>query len=298
MVEKVILIATIGGKSIPKEKDKLEFILRNERIKLGLNEHLVDKIILVPGKLFKDVLSDQKINPQKEEANPEELAHLLKTELEKKYGYVCDVESPVDPVNFKECLTQFLEIFHKLPGDKQKVVNITGGNRIVTSAALLAAWSKKSKVYYMQEVYDSERKEEKSEKKDVDLTMIDYLDPEIRQDSARMKIIKYLFDIQKEILDKHCSQLSEGQIESSLKQLIKEKKVDNSLLNRLKQTSINSLSFEKSTISDALTKLKMDNVVRCERSYFTTNICWLTDAGYTIGKFFQRSGGDEGINKP
>ncbi|AKB32510.1 hypothetical protein MSSIH_1820 [Methanosarcina siciliae HI350] len=131
-----VMIATLGGSG--------------DIIKLGVRlMENVDKVLLVAGKPLSEIYPESEIKAGTEIVNPPEKASELESLLE---GFGIRVKTfKVDPFNFKECLITIIELINAQPEGVEVVLNVTGGTKILSLAALSAAGMCRCKAFVIQE---------------------------------------------------------------------------------------------------------------------------------------------------
>lgn len=130
------MIATLGGSG--------------DIIKLGVRlMENVDKVLIVAGKPLYELYPESEIKEGTEIVNPPEKASELTKLLD---GFGIGVETfKVDPFNFKECLITIIELIHSQPEGVEVVLNVTGGTKILSLAAMSAAGMCRCKAFVIQE---------------------------------------------------------------------------------------------------------------------------------------------------
>lgn len=131
-----VMIATLGGSG--------------DIVKLGVRlMENVDKVLLVAGKPLNKLYPESEIKEGTEIVNPPEKALELEKLLE---GFGISVETcEVDPFNFKECLITIIELIYAQPDGVEVVLNVTGGTKILSLAAMSAAGMCRCKAFVIQE---------------------------------------------------------------------------------------------------------------------------------------------------
>lgn len=131
-----IMIATLGGSG--------------DIVKLGVRlMENVDKVLLVAGKPLNEIYPESEIKKGTEIVNPPEKASELENLLE---GFGIKTETfEVDPFNFKECLITIIELIHAQPGGVEVILNVTGGTKILSLAAMSAAGMCHCRAFVIQE---------------------------------------------------------------------------------------------------------------------------------------------------
>jgi len=131
-----VMIATLGGSG--------------DIIKLGVRlMENVDKVLLVAGKPLDELYPESEIKKGTEIVNPPEKASELKKLLE---GFGIRVETcEVDPFDFKECFITIIGLIHAQPDGVEVVLNVTGGTKILSLAAMSAAGMCRCRAFVIQE---------------------------------------------------------------------------------------------------------------------------------------------------
>src|SRR5659263_206032 len=129
-----VLIATVGG--------------TENVVKLGFRMmENVEKVILVPGKPFEEVMEKSEIKQGKIRADPIQKAYELKKSIE-DFGAKVEIYE-VNPLDFKECLLRIIELIQEQPVDTDIAVNVTGGTKLLSLAAMNAACMCYCKAFYV-----------------------------------------------------------------------------------------------------------------------------------------------------
>lgn len=131
-----VMIATLGGSG--------------DIVKLGVRlMENVDKVLLVAGKPLNELYPESEIKEGTEIVNPPEKALELEKLLE---GFGIKTETcKVDPFNFKECLITIIELIYAQPEGAEVVLNVTGGTKILSFAAMSAAGMCNCRAFVIQE---------------------------------------------------------------------------------------------------------------------------------------------------
>jgi CRISPR-associated protein Csa3 len=131
-----VLIATVGG--------------TENVVKLGFRMmENVEKVILVPGKPFEEVMEKSEIKQGKIRADPIQKAYELKKSIE-DFGAKVEIYE-VNPLDFKECLLRIIELIQEQPVGTDIAVNVTGGTKLLSLAAMNAACMCYCKAFDVQE---------------------------------------------------------------------------------------------------------------------------------------------------
>ena len=118
------MIATLGGSE--------------DIVKLGVRlMENVDKVLIVAGKPLYELYPESEIKEGTEIVNPPEKASELAKLLE-RFGIKTETYK-VDPFNFKECLITIIELIYAQSEGFEVVLNVTGGTKILSLAAMSAA---------------------------------------------------------------------------------------------------------------------------------------------------------------
>ncbi|KAF5428124.1 putative transcriptional regulator [Candidatus Methanomarinus sp.] len=130
-----VLIATLGGSE--------------DIIKLGVRKmDDVDKVVLVAGKPFNEIFDESEIKKDKVIVDPILKAFGLKKLLE-EFGIQVEIHK-VNPLDFRECLLTILNLIQN-EQKADKAVNVTGGTKTLSLAALSAAWLSGCRAFIIQE---------------------------------------------------------------------------------------------------------------------------------------------------
>lgn len=131
-----VMIATLGGSE--------------DIIKLGVRlMENVNRVLIVAGKPLNELYPESEIKEGTEIINPPQKASELAKLLD---GFGIGVETfKVDPFNFKECLITIIELIHSQPKGTEVVLNVTGGTKILSLAAMSAAGMCQCRAFVIQE---------------------------------------------------------------------------------------------------------------------------------------------------
>ncbi|AKB21958.1 DUF6293 family protein [Methanosarcina sp. WH1] len=250
-----VLIATVGG--------------TESVVKLGFRMmENVEKVILVPGKPFEQVMEKSEIKQGKLRANPVQKAQELKIILQ---DFGADVEiHEVNPLDFKECLLKIIELIQEQPKGTDIAVNVTGGTKLLSLAAMNAACMCYSKAFYVQE-------------KDSGDTKVDLPSPNSGYfndigDQAK-KILSYL-------LDEHIK----------LKKPVEECS-DDELKSFINREIARGLGVTSQTITNKLQMMEADGLLMSKKGAIknssglgksSVKIWWLTDEGRIYAAYFSK----------
>lgn len=250
-----VLIATVGG--------------TESVVKLGFRMmENVEKVILVPGKPFEQVMEKSEIKQGKIRSDPVQKAQELKKIL-KDFG--ADVEiHEVNPLDFKECLLKIIELIQEQPEGTDIAVNVTGGTKLLSLAAMNAACMCYSKAFYVLE-------------KDSGDTKVDLPSPNSGYfndigDQAK-KILSYLLDEHKKLRKpvEECS--------------------DDELKNFINREIARGLGVTSQTITNKLQMMEADGLLMSKRGAIknssglgksSVKIWWLTDEGRIYATYFSK----------
>ena len=250
-----VLIATVGG--------------TESVVKLGFRMmENVEKVILVPGKPFEQVMEKSEIKQGKTRSDPVQKAQELKKIL-KDFG--ADVEiHEVNPLDFKECLLKIIELIQEQPEGTDIAVNVTGGTKLLSLAAMNAACMCYCKSFYVQE-------------KDSGDTKVDLPSPNSGYfndigDQAK-KILAYLLDEHKKLRKpiEECS--------------------DDELKNFINREIASGLGVTSQTITNKLQMMEADGLLMSRKGAIknssglgksSVKIWWLTDEGRIYATYFSK----------
>jgi len=131
-----VLISTLGGSE--------------DIVKLGVRVmENVDKVHIVAGRPFKEILKDQDIKSDKMLIDPVSKAQELK-ELLNELGIEVHIHK-VNPLNFEECMIKIIELIKENSKNAATAVNVTGGTKTLSLAALSASWMCGCRAFILQE---------------------------------------------------------------------------------------------------------------------------------------------------
>lgn len=131
-----VMIATLGGSE--------------DIVKLGVRlMENVDTVLIVAGKPLNEIYPESEIKKDTEIINPPEKAFELE-KLLKGFG-ISVITYSVNPFNFKECLITVIELIHSQPKGTEVVLNVTGGTKILSLAAMSAAGMCQCRAFVIQE---------------------------------------------------------------------------------------------------------------------------------------------------
>jgi len=131
-----VMIATLGG--------------TEEIIKLGVRlMENVNTVPIVAGKPLNEIYPESEIKKGTEIVNPLEKASELE-KLLKGFGITAKTHE-VNPFDFKECLIAIIELIHAQPENVEVVLNVTGGTKILSLAAMSAASICHCRAFVVQE---------------------------------------------------------------------------------------------------------------------------------------------------
>jgi hypothetical protein len=172
-----VMIATLGGSE--------------DIVKLGVRlMENVDKVLIVAGKPLYELYPESEIKAGTEIVDPPEKAAELEKLLE---GFGIKTETfEVDPFNFKECLITIIELINIQPEGIEVVLNVTGGTKILSLAAMSAAGMCRCKAFVIQE------KGSKSIKLELPMPDSGYFEKIGKQGK---KILSYLMQEEKKLKD-------------------------------------------------------------------------------------------------
>ena len=256
-----VLIATVGG---TESVVKLGFRMMDN----------VEKVILVPGKPFVEVMDKSEIKDKngKEKTNPIDKAKELK-ELLNGFGVEVEIED-VNPIDFKECLLKIIELIQKQPEGTDITVNVTGGTKLLSLAAMNAACMCYCKAFYVQE------KGSGDVKVDLPISSPGYF-KDIGEQSK--KILSYLLEKQKR-LEKSVEEYS-----------------DDELKNFISGNIARGIGVEPNSITNKLQMMEKDGLIESKRGSMkrtkseknpsgigknSVKFCWLTDEGRIYATYF------------
>ncbi|AKB26321.1 hypothetical protein MSMTP_2852 [Methanosarcina sp. MTP4] len=252
-----VLIATVGG--------------TESVVKLGFRMmENVEKVILVPGKPFEQVMEKSEIKQGKTRSNPVRKAYELKKSIE-DFGAEVEIHE-VNPLNFKECLIRIIELIQEQPEGTDVAVNVTGGTKLLSLAAMNAACMCYCKAFYVQEKGSGDIK-------------VDLPSPNSGYfydigDQAK-KILSYLLDEHKK-LKKPVEECSDYELK---------KFINREIAGGLKVTS--------QTITNKLQMLEADGLLMSKKGALknssglgksSVKIWWLTDEGRIYATYFSKKG--------
>jgi CRISPR-associated protein Csa3 len=255
-----VLIATVGG--------------TENVVKLGFRMmENVEKVILIPGKPFEQVMEKSEIKREKVRADPVQKAYELKKSLE-DFGAKVEIE-PVNPLDFKECLVKIIKLIHEHIGRNDIVVNVTGGTKPMSLAAMNAACMCSCKAFYVQE------KDTGDIKVDLPISSPNYING--KYGSQAEKILAYLLE----------------------KQIRLEKPVeeynDEELANFVSGSIARGIDVEPNSITNKLQMMEADGLIKSKRGSLkrmksekntygigksSVKFCWLTDEGWIYATYF------------
>ena len=121
----VIQIATLG--------------LSESVVREGIRIYGAEKIIIVAGESINRVIPENQLKKEKELKSPAELANKIKRDLAQVLNIQVDIEM-VNPFDFQDCLTKLIRVLRRIPKNKDKILNLTGGTNIMSGEAVCAAW--------------------------------------------------------------------------------------------------------------------------------------------------------------
>lgn len=254
-----VLIATVGG--------------TESVVKLGFRMmENVEKVILVPGKPFEQVMEKSEIKSNKKIADPVKKAEELK-ELLKSFDVKVEIEE-VNPLDFRECLLKIIELIQKQPEGTDITVNVTGGTKLLSLAAMNAACMCYCKAFYVQEKSSGDIK--------VDLLISSPGYFKEIGDQAK-KILAYLLEKQK-------------RLEKPV-----EKYTDDELKNFVSGNIARGIGVEPNSITNKLQMMDKDGLINTKRGSIkrtkseknpsgigrkSVKFCWLTDEGKIYATYF------------
>lgn len=131
-----VMIATLGGSE--------------DIIKLGVKlMENVNTVLIVAGKPLNMIYPESEIKEGTEITNPLEIASKLEKLLE---GFGIKVKTyEVNPFDFNECLITIIELINAQPENVEVVLNVTGGTKILSLAAMNAACMCRRRAFVVQE---------------------------------------------------------------------------------------------------------------------------------------------------
>jgi CRISPR-associated protein Csa3 len=131
-----IMIATLGGSE--------------DIIKLGVKlMENVNTVLIVAGKPLNEIYPESEIKKGTEIIKPLEIASELEKLLE---GFGIKAKTyKVNPFDFKECLVEIIELIYAQPENAEVVLNVTGGTKILSLAAMSAACMCGRRAFVVQE---------------------------------------------------------------------------------------------------------------------------------------------------
>jgi len=145
----VVLIFTFGGGEVRDDESaaNLANTIVGHGTKVGED---VSKVVLVTGKPWKKVLSEEELKPGGGGEDPGKKAGLVKKKL--KDRGISDVEIvQVNQRDFKECLKKITGFCRKFQEDNEVVIlNVTGGTREISFGAINAAWMLGLRAFHLQ----------------------------------------------------------------------------------------------------------------------------------------------------
>jgi hypothetical protein len=249
-----VLIATVGG--------------TESIVQLGFRMVNVGKVILVPGKSFEQVMEKSEIKQGIPRVDPVRKAYELTTLLE---NFGVDVEIyEVNPLNFKECLIRIIELIQAQPKGTEITVNVTGGTKLLSLAAMNAACMCCCKAFYVLEKGSGDIK-------------VDLPSPNFGYcnniGEVTKKILLYLLEEQKK-LNKHVEEYN-----------------DDELKNFITREIAHGLGVTPQTITNKLQMMEADGLLKSKKSAIkkssglgksSVQIWWLTDEGRIYATYFSK----------
>lgn len=251
-----IMIATLGGSG--------------DIIKLGVRlMENVDKVLLVAGKPLNEIYPESEIKAGTEIVNPPEKALELEKLLE---SFGIGVETcKVNPFDFKECLITIIELIYAQPDGIEVILNVTGGTKILSLAAMSAAGMCRCRAFVIQEKGNGSIK--------LELPMPDsgYFEKIRKQEK---KVLSYLMQEEKK-LKKPIEQCDD----EKLKPLISK-----NIANHLGVTPQTATPILKSLETSGLLSSRKGSIKRGEPAggKSSVKIWWLTDEGKIYAVYFSK----------
>lgn len=250
-----VLIATLGGSE--------------DIIKLGVRKmEDVDKVVLVAGKPFNEIFEESEIKKDKLMVDPIWKAFGLKKLLE-EFGIQVDIHK-VNPLDFRECLLTILNLIQN-EQNVDKAVNVTGGTKTLSLAALSAAWLSGCRAFIIQEKVSGDIKVE------LPITESGYLNNINKQ---MKRILAYLL-IQESKLEKPVEEYDDEHLRPFITKNI-----------------ANGLGVKPQSIIPNLKMMEADGLIRSRRGSINrgepfkgkagVKIWWLTDEGKIYATLFDR----------
>lgn len=130
-----VLITTLGGSE--------------DIVKIGVRVmENVDMVQIVAGRPLTEILKEREIKSDKMLIDPVKKAYELK-ELLNRLGIEVQIHK-VNPLDFEECLLKIIELIKGNSGT-ETAVNLTGGTKTLSLAALSAAWICGCRAFIIQE---------------------------------------------------------------------------------------------------------------------------------------------------
>lgn len=254
-----VLIATVGG--------------TESVVKLGFRMiENVEKVILVPGKPFEQVMEKSEIKLDKKKAEPVQKAYELKKSLE-DFGAKVEIHE-VNPLDFTECLVNIIKLIHESL-EKNVVVNVTGGTKILSLAAMNAACMCSCEAFYVQEKGSGDIKI------DLPISSPGYFNKKIGEQAQ--KILAYLLEKQVR-LEKPMEEYSEDELKylriGEIARGIGVK--PQSITNKLKMMKSDGLI----TIKEGSVKRRKTENNPAGIGKSSVKFCWLTDEGWIYATYF------------
>ena len=132
-----VLIATLGGSE--------------DVVKLGVRKmEDVDKVVLIAGKPLSRIVDISEIKDDGIMVDPIKKATDLKRLLE-DLGVEVEIHE-VNAFDFEECLVTIIKLIQSISQDVNKAINLTGGTKTLSLAAMSAAWMCGCKAFIIQEM--------------------------------------------------------------------------------------------------------------------------------------------------
>ncbi|MCS3924837.1 hypothetical protein [Methanosalsum natronophilum] len=253
-----VLISTLGGSE--------------ELIKIGVRvTENVNTVVILAGIPFKELFKGKNVNSEKMDIDPLQKAKDMKRLLT-ELGLEVKVHQ-VNPLSFDECIIKTIDLINEYKHE-EPVLNVTGGTKTLSLAALTASWMCGAKAFIIQESENGAVR--------VDLpTSQPGKFSDIGEQGKR--ILEYLLTVT-----------------DSLEQDIELYKNDDELRSLITKNIANGLRVEPQSIVTNLKLLESYNLIKSRRGAIkrgepspgkmSVKLWWLTDKGKIYATYFRGTG--------